>query len=67
MKEIESHFRSTEITALEDIKVTTIDSFQVQSVSEQFWSIPEAGETFALSLLGTAINLWIENSSFLGF
>ncbi|CAH3144169.1 unnamed protein product, partial [Porites lobata] len=30
VKEIESHFRSTEITALEDVKVTTIDSFQGQ-------------------------------------
>ena len=29
VKEIESHFRSTEITALDDIEVTTIDSFEV--------------------------------------
>ena len=29
VKEIERHFRSSEITALEDIRITTIDSFQV--------------------------------------
>ena len=62
VKEIESHFRSTEITELEDIKVTTIDSFQV-GLRERFSSLRNAPKVLrnALSVCMNLGNFFREN------